>query len=49
MAADLTEQQVGELKEMFALFDRSGEGWVSSKDLGILMQALGLRPSEDRL
>ena len=49
MSIDLTEKQVGSLDETFALLDRSGEGCVASKDLAILMRALGLSLSEDRL
>uniref|UniRef100_A0A7S2U3J4 Calmodulin n=1 Tax=Lotharella oceanica TaxID=641309 RepID=A0A7S2U3J4_9EUKA len=44
-----TEQQILELKEAFALFDKKGTGHVTSKDLGTVMRSLGQRPSEAEL
>ena len=35
--------------EAFALFDKKGTGYVTSQDLGLVMRALGMRPSDDEL
>lgn len=36
-------------KEAFDLFDKDGEGSISSKELGTVMRAIGQVPSEDEL
>ncbi|KAF4120171.1 calmodulin [Geosmithia morbida] len=45
----LTEQQIAELKEAFALFDKDGDGEITVKELGTVMKSLGLEPSESEL
>ena len=38
-----------EYKEAFSLFDKNGDGYISSKELGIVMRSLGQNPSEAEL
>ena len=46
---DLTELQIAEYKEAFQIFDRHGEGAISSKELGTIMRSFGLNPSDEDL
>ena len=46
---DLTELQIAEYKEAFQIFDKHGEGTISSKELGTIMRSLGLNPSDEDL
>ena len=41
----LTEQQISELREAFQLFDKDGDGHVTSKELMIVLQTLGQDPT----
>lgn len=38
-----------EFKEAFSLFDKNGDGNISSKELGIVMRSLGQNPTEAEL
>ena len=38
-----------EFKEAFSLFDKNGDGTISSKELGIVMRAIGQNPTEAEL
>ena len=49
MAAQLTEEQVKEFKEAFALFDRDGDGFILTSELGTVMRSLGQNPTEAEL
>uniref|UniRef100_A0A7S1GAP5 Calmodulin n=1 Tax=Bicosoecida sp. CB-2014 TaxID=1486930 RepID=A0A7S1GAP5_9STRA len=42
----LTEAQKDGFKEIFHLFDFSGEGRIDSKELGTMLRALGQSPTE---
>lgn len=42
----LTEVQIQEFKEAFALFDRDGDALLTASELGVVMRALGLTPTE---
>lgn len=42
----LTEQEIEEFKEAFLLFDKDGNGTMSTKELGVAMRALGQNPTE---
>ena len=46
---DLTEYQIAEYKEAFQIFDKHGEGAISTKELGTIMRSLGLNPSDEDL
>ena len=37
MAAELTDEQITEFKEAFALFDKDGDGTITTKELGALV------------
>ncbi|KAK9461727.1 calmodulin [Lipomyces oligophaga] len=49
MADQLTEEQIKDFKEAFALFDRDGDGQITTKELGTVMRSLGQNPSEAEL
>jgi len=46
---ELTEDQIAEFKEAFALFDKDGDGTITTKELGTVMRSLGLNPTEAEL
>ncbi|KFA72401.1 hypothetical protein S40288_09541 [Stachybotrys chartarum IBT 40288] len=48
-ADSLTEEQVSEFKEAFSLFDKDGDGQITTKELGTVMRSLGQNPSESEL
>ncbi|KAH8358566.1 hypothetical protein KR093_000883, partial [Drosophila rubida] len=49
MVQDLTDEQIAEYKEAFSLFDKSGTGMISTRELGNLMKSLGQNPTEAEL
>ena len=38
-----------EFKEAFSLFDKDGDGTMTSKELGVVMRSFGQNPSEKEL
>jgi len=49
MADQLTEEQIAEFKEAFALFDKDGDGSITTRELGTVMRSLGQNPTEAEL
>ncbi|PAA85820.1 hypothetical protein BOX15_Mlig005972g2 [Macrostomum lignano] len=49
ITSQLTEEQVAEFKEAFALFDRDGSGSITVRELEVIMRSLGQNPSEQEL
>ena len=49
MAEHLTDEQIAEFKEAFSLFDRDGDGNITTKELGTVMRSLGQNPDEREL
>ena len=49
MADQLTEEQTAEFREAFALFDKDGDGTISTKELGTVMNSLGQKPTAAEL
>ena len=49
MANQLTEEQIAEFKEAFSLFDKDGDGTITTKELGTVMRSLGQNPNEAEL
>ena len=49
MANQLTEEQIAEFKEAFSLFDKDGDGTITTKELGTVMRSLGQNPTEAEL
>lgn len=46
---NLSEEEIEEFKQAFALFDKDGDGTISSKELGTVMRSLGQNPTEQEL
>ncbi|VDN04496.1 unnamed protein product [Thelazia callipaeda] len=45
----INEEEMIEYKEAFHLFDKDGNGSISSKELGVAMRSLGQNPTEQEL
>ena len=43
---ELNETQIEEFKEVFGLFDKDGDGTISTKELGTVMRTLGQNPTD---
>ena len=48
-ADQLTEEQIAEFKEAFSLFDKDGDGTITTKELGTVMRSLGQNPTQAEL
>ncbi len=46
---ELTDQQKEEFKEVFSLFDKDGDGTISTTELGTVMRTLGQNPTEEEI
>ena len=44
--AELTEEQIAEIKDIFMLFDQNGDETITNNELGLCMRALGQFPTE---
>ena len=49
MADQLTEEQRNQFTEAFALFDKDGDGTISTRELGLVMKSLGQNPTNAEL
>lgn len=49
MVDKLTEGQIERFKNAFNLFDKDGDGTVRSREVGTVMRALGLNPTESEV
>lgn len=49
MVEQLTEEQIAEFKEAFALFDKDGDGGITSVELGQVMRKLGNTASDEEI
>jgi calmodulin len=45
----LNKEQVEEIKDAFNLFDKDGDGNITTKELGTVMRSLGQNPTENEL
>ncbi|XP_048732605.1 uncharacterized protein LOC125649266 [Ostrea edulis] len=46
---NLTEEQINDIKEAFKVFDKDGDGTVSTEELGAVMRSMGQDPTEKEL
>ncbi|KAB1212169.1 putative 3,4-dihydroxy-2-butanone kinase [Morella rubra] len=49
MVEQLTEEQIAEFKEVFNLFDKDRDGFITKKELGTVLTSLGQNPTEAEL
>ena len=46
---NLTKEQIQEFKEAFSLFDKDGDGTITTKELQTVMRSLGQNPTDAEL
>lgn len=46
MVNNLTDEKIAEFREVFLLFDKDGDGHISTNELGVVLRALGAAPSQ---
>ncbi|XP_013421070.1 calmodulin-A [Lingula anatina] len=49
MCHEIREEELAEFKEAFGLFDKDGDGRITSAELGTVMRSLGQNPTDDDL
>ena len=45
----VSDQQIEEYKETFLMFDKDGDGTVSTKELGVVLRSLGSNPTPEEI
>ena len=45
----MTDEQIAEFKEAFSLFDKNGDGKITTTELSTVMRSLGLNPTQAEL
>lgn len=48
-SSKLTEEQLDELREAFAVYDTDGDGKIRTRELGTVMRQLGRNPTEKEI
>lgn len=43
---DFTQDQLTEFKSAFMLFDKNGDGFITTKELGTIVRSIGYNPTE---
>ncbi|GMI42971.1 hypothetical protein TrCOL_g3851 [Triparma columacea] len=46
LAESISEEQINEFKEVFTIFDRDGDGTITTSELGTVMRTLGQNVTE---
>ncbi|KAL4224886.1 hypothetical protein ACF0H5_015582 [Mactra antiquata] len=49
MGEQLTDEEIFECKKTFAIYDRDGDGTMSTRELGSAMRTMGYRPTDNEL
>ena len=44
MADKLSEEQIAEFKEAFSVFDKDGDGTITTVEVGTVMKSLAFKP-----
>ena len=49
LISNLSDDQIFEFKEAFQIFDKDGDGSITTNELGNVMRAFGQNPSEEEI
>jgi Ca2+-binding EF-hand superfamily protein len=49
MTNNLTEEQIAEIKEAFKIFDKDGDGLITTNELVLIMRSVGQNPTEEEI
>eukprot|EP01088_Endostelium_zonatum_P020516 TRINITY_DN7608_c0_g1_i1.p1 TRINITY_DN7608_c0_g1~~TRINITY_DN7608_c0_g1_i1.p1 ORF type:complete len:153 (-),score=58.12 TRINITY_DN7608_c0_g1_i1:81-539(-) len=49
MAENLTQEQIADLREAFAMFDKDGDETITVDELGLVLKSLGQAPTDQEL
>ena len=45
----LNDVQIAEIREIFTLFDKNSDGYVNTSDLGMIIRALNMNPTQQEV